>query len=416
MSKVPKQLNIPIELPNNVIVVSDIHLSANSTTASRNVELQIGQQLKKLMKVDNATVVLNGDIFELWAGKELSVQKAIKAHKGLCDQLKEFSQIKNHNIYYVIGNHDGKIAWDNKSQQLVTNFIGAKMCLSLNLIFKGSNRKDKFILFEHGNQLDPDNAFADPYDPNDKPFGQHIVQNALPIVYQTQGKLFEGINHLSEPHKFAKFLASRILYREIFSRLWLLFIPLLFLLILRIFIEYGFFVNSGASINKVAQFVLFTEIAVFVNAVVLIAGGALITGRLLSRAKNVPGIEADVNHNMLAQKKARLEISNEKIIGYITGHTHRPQILKIKNGFYANSGCGTEMVEACTTRFGLPKTYVSRNHLHWLNIYISKDDITLTHWQMIILNKNQSLLEKIATKRKHFEFPLSIQKEIKISH
>ena len=413
-NKVPELLRTELQLPNSLIVVSDIHLANKPTAASIIAQDKLCEQIKLLINKPNATIVLNGDIIELWAGKEPSVEQSLNSHPKLCKLLKEFSSKNNHQLFYVVGNHDGKLAWSKTEQDVIKKYIGANICLSLEISFDTSKGK-KSILFEHGHQLDPDNAFADQYDPHDKPFGQHIVQNALPIVSQTQGKLFEGINHLSEPHKFAKFLASRIVYREIFSRLWWLFVPLAALLVLRIFVEYSFFVSSGASIGKITQLVLFTELAVLINALVLLAGGFFITQRLLSRAKIIPGVEGEVNHNKPAIEKARKLILANKNLGYITGHTHRPQVLAINNGFYANSGCGTEMVEACSARLGLPKTYISRNHMHWLDIEINKNSLDIAHWQMIGRVKNQSRLEAMATKRKHFEYPLAKQKHLTIS-
>ncbi len=85
----------------------------------------------------------------------------------------------------------------------------------------------------HGNQLDPYNTFEDPRSPVDTPFGHHVVQLLLPRLQerQTPGSLLDGIQWLDgDP---ADFLGSRLLYRKVVGKLWLLAIPFVAALVLR---------------------------------------------------------------------------------------------------------------------------------------------------------------------------------------
>ena len=406
---------IRVGIPTEIFVASDIHLSANATAASHNVEKEFSKRFVELAKSDSAIVLLNGDIFELWAGTEPSIQKALRAHTEFARSLKKFSEKSNHQVVFVIGNHDGRLGWNQQEQEILQQEFNATICFSAELVIK-SPKGERKILFEHGHMLDPDNAFEDPRDPHNKPFGQYIVQEALPMVSQTQGKLLTGIEHLAEPHQFAKFVASRLLYREIFTRLWWLLIPLVFTFILELLLGYGLVTIGGYSIDVVGRIVLYTEIAVVLNVVATLTAIYFILQRLLRRAKTMPGARAGVNHNSPARQKANdICIAND-YMGFVSGHTHQSEVSNVSNGFYANSGCGTELVVAAKTLAGLPKTYISLNHLSWLELKLTQTGCTISLWQAVENNEKQTKLEKFVTKQKKIGQKLAVQKSVSVDY
>lgn len=411
---VKDKFRISIDSHTKLIVLSDIHLGARRTRASANVDSEISKQIDSLAQQEKAIVVLNGDIFELWAGTQPSVQKALSAHKRFTRSLERFASSSDHKVVFVVGNHDGALGWDEPQQQYLIKTFKAEICFAFEMIIK-TKAGDKNILFEHGHMLDPENAFEDPRDPHDKPFGQYLVQKALPMVIQSQGKLIKGINHLAEPHQFPKFVASRVFYRELMSKSWWLLIPILVTLIARLIIGYDLYIAAGFSPDFTYRVLVYTEVAVFFTVLGFLVAIVFILFQLLSRAKTVPStFGPDGHHNAPARQKAQDLINFEKNIGYITGHTHRAEIRKLQNGFYANTGCGVEMVESAKTRLKLPKTYVSRMHLHWLEMEIDKSSLHINHWQMITTIDNQTLLEKISTKRVKRNNPLEIQKQLSL--
>src|SRR5262249_51840013 len=54
--------------------------------------------------------------------------------------------------------------------------------------------------------------------------------------------------------------------------------------------------------------------------------------------------------------------------GYITGHTHHPEMTLLGKGFYANTGCGSEVVDECPARFRLPPVFLAHRQLSWLEL------------------------------------------------
>ena len=411
---VQDKLSISVDTKTKLIVFSDIHLGAKRTKASTNVDNEISKRIDLLTKATQSIVVLNGDIFELWAGEKPTVQKALSAHKNFNKSLVEFSKNPNNKIVFVVGNHDGALGWDYDQQQYLINTFKADICFAFELNIK-TQKSNKSILFEHGHMLDPENAFEDPRDPHDKPFGQYLVQKALPMVIQTQGKLISGISHLAEPHQFAKFVASRVFYRELLSKSWWLLIPIVITLFIRLIVGYDLYTAAGFSSGFTSRVLIYTEVAVFFTVLGFFVAIVFILFQLLSRAKTVPSsFGPDGHHNALARQKAQDLITFDKTMGYITGHTHRAEIRKLQNGFYANSGCGVEMIEATNTYLKLPKTYISRIHLHWLEIDIDKTEFHIYHWQSIETIANQTFLERMLTKRSKKSNPLGVQKQLSV--
>lgn len=403
-----------VDSKTKLIVFSDIHLGARKTKASTNVDNEISKQIDALGTSGKAVVVLNGDIFELWAGENPTVQKALAAHRKLNNSLLKLVKNRHNKIVFVVGNHDGALGWDSVQQQYLIKTFNAEICFAFELNISTKQGK-RAILFEHGHMLDPENAFEDPRDPHDKPFGQYLVQKALPMVIQSQGKLIKGINHLAEPHQFPKFVASRVFYRELLSKSWWLLIPIVITLAIRLIVGYDLYIAAGFSPAFTSRILVYTEVAVFFTVLGFFTAIVFILFQLLSRAKTVPSnFGPDGHHNSPGRQKAQDIINFGKNIGYITGHTHRAEIRKLQNGFYANSGCGVEMVESAKTYLKLPKTYISRMHLHWLSIEIDQSSLRINHWQMITTIDNQPLLEKMVTKRPKGNSPLSIQKQLTI--
>ena len=63
--------------------------------------------------------------------------------------------------------------------------------------------------------------------------------------------------------------------------------------------------------------------------------------------------------------------------GLITGHTHHAELSHLGSGFYANTGCGTEVVEEVPSRLagiGLPPVFLGHRAdtagLHHLAVFV----------------------------------------------
>jgi hypothetical protein len=61
--------------------------------------------------------------------------------------------------------------------------------------------------------------------------------------------------------------------------------------------------------------------------------------------------------------------------GFISGHTHHPQLATVASGFYANSGSCTSVVEGIGGRFGLPPAYVRNQQICWIEMSREKAEL-----------------------------------------
>ena len=72
-----------------------------------------------------------------------------------------------------------------------------------------------------------------------------------------------------------------------------------------------------------------------------------------------------------ANAAARAEAARLVAAGYaglVTGHTHEPEISPVGTGFYANTGCGTEVVRTRKARFGLPRPFLAVRRLSMVEL------------------------------------------------
>jgi len=175
---------------------------------------------------------LRCDILELLLGDTTGdPAPALLAHPRFTAALARFAVEPGRRIVYVVGNHDGRLAWDGAAARAVTAETGAELCLTADLRFE-TGAGVRTVRLEHGHRLDPSNAFADPRNPLDIPLGHHVVKEALPAL---EGAAWlSGVEHLADPSSIPSFIASRLAYRKMFRYLSWLAVPLLLALAIKI--------------------------------------------------------------------------------------------------------------------------------------------------------------------------------------
>src|SRR6202042_3193800 len=73
------------------------------------------------------------------------------------------------------------------------------------------------------------------------------------------------------------------------------------------------------------------------------------------------------SQNSAARERADALIA-EGYTGYLSGHTHHPELHAHGDGFYGNTGSCTSVVEAIDTIYGMPPVYLRTQQLSWLEI------------------------------------------------
>ncbi len=229
-------LDVRIPTGGTVVAISDLHLPPERSDVSRRSCALVAARLAELP--GPLTVVLAGDIIELLANPQATVDGILREHEELCTALAAVAA-GGGQVVYAIGNHDSDLAWDVKAADAVRELTGAQLCLAADLVLPdappdtppGGSR----IRVEHGHQLDPYNCFCDPRNRLDTPLGHHIVREILPRVEFLGRGWLDGAHEMADPADFPSFLGSRLFYRKLIRHAWwLLLIPVLLLLALRV--------------------------------------------------------------------------------------------------------------------------------------------------------------------------------------
>jgi UDP-2,3-diacylglucosamine pyrophosphatase LpxH len=357
---VAELLDVVVPPGGKVIAVSDLHLPPERTAVSARCCEILSRRLTT--EGGQPTVVLAGDIVELLAFPEASVADILGAHDDLCAALAAVSE-RGGQVIYAIGNHDSDLAWDVKAADAVRDLTGARLCLAADLMLPGGRR----VRVEHGHQLDPYNCFHDPCNPLDTPLGHHIVREVIPKIEWLGRDWLNGAHEMADPADFPSFLASRLVYRKLARHIWwLLLLPVALLVVLRIpevvsirtrYPDTTRWLHDGEMLGYGAV----------VDLIVIALIVAIVARRTWTSISALALAERGYGQNEAARQRA-VDLIGDGYTGFLSGHTHHPELRECGSGFYANSGSCTSVVEAIDTVRGLPPAYLRTQQLSWLEI------------------------------------------------
>ena len=275
---------------------------------------------------------------------------------------------KSHRVVLTPGNHDGQLGWDAESVDGAARRVSGvtDVALACDLAIDTGNGT-QLVRVMHGHQFDPYNAFDDPRSPVDTPLGHHVVRQVLPKLASRDqpGSLLEGVRWCNgDP---SAFLGSRLLYRMVAGWLWWLAVPFAAALVLRL-------LSFAPGLKPLLDHHAERWLVLFGILVVAIAVVAAVTGIATMLRVNRALADASVSergdaaaHNAAARAEAARLIS-AGYAGLVTGHTHEPEISQVGDGFYANTGCATEVVRARKARFGLPTPFLAVRRLSMVEL------------------------------------------------
>ena len=361
---VPDLIRLEVGRGSRVVVVSDLHLAPTATEVSTLAADQLAQVLNSFQLP--GMLVIAGDGFEMLAAAP-DVAGILDAHPQFTDAVKHFAADKNHRVVLTPGNHDGQLGWDEKSVTLLRERLGVSdVALACDLAIDTGNGT-QLVRVMHGHQFDQYNAFDDPRSPVDTPLGHHVVRQVLPKLASRDqpGSLLEGVRWTNgDP---SSFLGSRLLYRMVAGWLWWLAVPFAAALLLRLL---SFAPGVKPLLSHHAERWLIVFGILVVGIAVIAAATAIATMLRVNRALADASIgergEAAAHNATVRAEAARL--ISQGHAGLVTGHTHEPEISQVGDGFYANTGCNTEVVRARKARFGLPTPFLAVRRLSMVEL------------------------------------------------
>jgi lysylphosphatidylglycerol synthetase-like protein (DUF2156 family)/UDP-2,3-diacylglucosamine pyrophosphatase LpxH len=361
---VPDLIRLDVGRGSRVVVVSDLHLAPVASEVSTRAADELAELLDGFG--EPGILVIAGDGFEMLAAAP-DVAGILDSHPQFAGAVKRFAEGRDHRVVLTPGNHDGQLAWDSDSVAVLRDRLGVTdLAFACDLAIETGDGI-ALVRVMHGHQFDQYNAFDDPRSPVDTPLGHHVVRQVLPKLASRDqpGSLLEGVRWCNgDP---SAFLGSRLLYRMVAGWLWWLAVPFAAALVLR-FMSFAPGVKPLLSHHAVRWLVWFGILVVAIAVVAAVTGIAtmLRVNRALADASVSERGDAAAHNATVRAEAARL--ISEGHAGLITGHTHEPEISQVGPGFYANTGCATEVVRARKARFGLPAPFLAVRRLSMVEL------------------------------------------------
>jgi len=353
-------LEVAIPPDGKVMTISDLHLPPVRTDVSGRSCEMLARHLAA--ETGALTVVLAGDVVELLGSPGSTATDILRPHEDLCAALLEVTA-RGGQVIYAIGNHDGDLAWDVKAADAVREMTGARLCLAADLILADGRK----IRVEHGHQLDPYNCFHDARNPLDTPMGHHIVREVIPRMEWLGRGWIDGAHEMADPTDFPSFVGSRLVYRKLSRHLWwLIAIPLAILIVVRI-PEFAAFRSRYPDTDVWVRRGEILGYGAVADLVVIAALVGIVARRTWVSISALALDRRGYGQNQAARQRAA-DLVADGYHGFVSGHTHHPQLAASGSGFYANSGSCTSVIEGIGGKFGLPPAYVRNQQICWVEI------------------------------------------------
>jgi hypothetical protein len=218
---------------------------------------------------------------------------------------------------------------------------------------------------EHGHATDPANRFEDPRDPYASPLGQHIVQEFLPSFSEVQGDTLDGVETLADPRTFPAFITSRLFYRKAaLESLWLL-VPVALIILLRLPLAYALWDGKLERLLPFSRDLLIVDLAIIANLVIGTIVVVFLIRHWWKTASSVVAEQRGGEQNDNTRALAA-DLIERNYAGLVCGHTHHAELSAVGNGFYANTGSGTKVLDRVEAHFGFPSVFLPRIQVSWV--------------------------------------------------
>ncbi len=223
-------LVLPLPVGARVLVFANLYLSATATAASTEAALQVARAIGYWS--GPGAVVLAGGLFDLDA-EPADVPGALEAHPGLRDALRDFAAAPGRRVVVLPGKRDRWLAPPGAGAAELSALLGADVAPAVvaELLTVGGLRRARI---EPGDRFDASPAvLAGPSEPPGP--GHQRLADVFPGLWRgsTSGWL-AGLGQLDDPSAASRFVASRLVYRQLGRRAWLLAVPVLLALLLRL--------------------------------------------------------------------------------------------------------------------------------------------------------------------------------------
>ncbi len=363
---IPDLLSLHVPVGGRVVVVADLHLAAQPTPGQLAAIGEVGAAVEAA--TGPGVLVIAGNLFD--AG--VDPDAALAGHARLAHDIASYAAGPGRRVVVLPGDRDARLAWSVACQSAVTTQLGAALALAVELsIDTGAGLR--VVRVEPGHNLDALSRFEDPRNPRESPYAQHLREELLPSVRRRQRGLagsgtgwLSGMEQLDDPAAFSRFIASRLTYRRLGRSAWLLLVPVAVIVALRLPSLALRSARAGGLSTRLGILVGFMFVELLL--IVLVALAAL---RRTTRALSAVALdEGHRDPNETARARAR-DLATAGHSALITAHTCRPELTHLGRSFYANVGCGSDLVTEVPSRLpglGLPPVFLGYRQTSWVEL------------------------------------------------
>jgi UDP-2,3-diacylglucosamine pyrophosphatase LpxH len=385
--------DIPVPRGHRIVCVSDLHLRPARTDASG---WAVPHLIRALDALEGpATLVLLGDVLEMWFVQPPDGSGSLEAHDDLVAAVRRFQARPSRSVVYVIGNHDARLAWDGGLLETVRDRLGCVFALSAELVPDGDGGR---VRVEHGHAHDPANAFRDPRDPRESPLGMHLVEEVLPELAFAQRGVLDGVEGLANPRTFPGFLSSRYFYRRLLGVAGWIVVPLALLYLGRLAASMALVLSGNERLGLDAALgARFIGLDAAQLGVLLAVSFLAIQAarRQWREGASAVASRRGATQNANTRDAARDLVARGGYAGMVAAHTHHSELSEMPGGFYANTGSCTRVIDRVHARLRLPAVYLPRLQLSWI-VLEWQDDWSVRLFAARRTSEGASRLERLA--------------------
>lgn len=395
---VPDLLCVEVPAGGQVRVVADLHLE-RLPSPGRNVALvELAQALTAW--TGPGTLILAGNLFaDGPAGAPPSPAAVLADHPRLVAAVREWAgAVDGRQVIVLPGDRDAHLGWPGRAADEVRRILGATLARAVDLEVEAGSGPRR-VRVEAGQQLDDLARVGDQANPAETPLGYHLRREVIPAVVAVQtggrppqarsgdgdgadrpgGRMdrlralgvgrdwMSGAELLDDPATFPRFVAARLAYRMLGRWAWLLLVPVVVSIVLRL-PAFLLATAHGLGHHSPRALILLSATLVELVLLALIGGGAM---RRSWRALSGVSLGTDSREpNRAARDRARALIA-EGYHGFVSGHTCRAEVTDLVGGFYANPGCVADVVTEQQPRvpgLGLPPAFLAHRQVSWLEL------------------------------------------------
>lgn len=378
----PEATEVELPLGGRVLVVADLLLGRSSTSSS---DVATAELAATLTGWDGPGLfVVAGGFVDLLGEDRATPSAALAAHPRLAGALRAFTSSPVRRAICLPGGRDGRLGWDARLQAELAQDAGVEVAFVLDLVAE-TGEGPRRVRIEPGHRFDPRFAIGDPCNKAETPFGAHVVTDVVPTL---DGRWADGADRLVDVDLLPRFLSSRLLYRRAGRWSWLLLVPFLLALAVKVPLSFALAGRLDRALGPWSHRLGLLAATTVIDVVLLTS----VVAAVLTRAwRALSGPTAALDDR--ARQDARRLIA-DGYTGLIVGHTRVPELADLGCGFFAAAGAATELVTERRGRLGFPPVFVRHREIDWVELEAgARLHVRLMHSEADV--PGASLLERV---------------------